>query len=270
SANHTPFNVTCKAYNLTPEQFDPTFGLQLYDNNRSRRYTELMDNDRKISFDDFKRYKYDVQYPSYGEFVESLRPFYELNPDEHPKLAVAIRKLQRWNKSADVQNKDASLALLAFMYMFKKLKAGSAEVERGLKADKRTFFESVAYAQKYLLKHFKTIDVPLGEVQRLIKGRFNMPMYGMPDVLGAMFSEPYKKGHGRRKAVAGDSYIQFARYAKDGIEHIETVVPFGSSNHPNSPHYADQMPLFARQKTKTMTFNRAEIFAKAERVYHPD
>jgi acyl-homoserine-lactone acylase len=229
-----------------------------------------MDNDQKIGFDDFKRFKYDVKYPDYGAFIESLKPFYELNADEYPKISRAIKKMQGWNKSADIHNRDGSIALVSFIHMFKKLKAGSHEVETGLKADKKLFVESISRAQKYLLKHFKTIDVAVGELQRHIKGRLNLPMYGMPDVLGAMFSEPYKGGKGRWKSSTGDSYIQFARYGENGIEHVETVNAYGSSNNPLSPHYTDQMELFTRQKTKTMTFDRQTIFDKAERVYHPD
>ena len=270
SSNHTPFNATCKENNLKPENYDKTMGIQQYDNNRSRRYTELMDNGRKITYDDFKRFKYDVKYPDYGAFIDSLKPFYDLKSEEYPKIAAAIRKIQRWNKSADIHNKDGAAALVAFIYMFKKLKAGSYEVETGLKADKKLFVEAIEYAQKYLVKHFKTIDVPFGELQRHIKGGVNLPMYGMPDVLGAMFSEEFKGGKGRWKSATGDSYIQFARYGKNGLEHIETVNAYGASNNPGSPHYTDQMERFVNQKPKTMTFERRAILEKAERVYHPD
>jgi acyl-homoserine-lactone acylase len=58
------------------------------------------------------------------------------------------------------------------------------------------------------------------------------------------------------------------KFTKNGPE-LHTVAPYGSSNKPNSPHYTDQMKLYANKQTKPMTFDKAEIYKKAEKIYHP-
>ncbi|MFT5901480.1 MAG: acyl-homoserine-lactone acylase, partial [Bacteroidia bacterium] len=43
----------------------------------------------------------------------------------------------------------------------------------------------------------------------------------------------------------------------------------GASSRPDSPHYTDQMQLYADQETKEMTLDKAKIMAEAESIYHP-
>ena len=70
------------------------------------------------------------------------------------------------------------------------------------------------------------------------------------------------------KVVSGESYIELVRFTPEGPE-IESVISYGSSDHPDSPHYSDQMELYAQFKTKKMTFDRTSIFENASRIYHP-
>jgi acyl-homoserine-lactone acylase len=51
---------------------------------------------------------------------------------------------------------------------------------------------------------------------------------------------------------------------------IRTVNAFGASTHADSPHYNDQMELWAEQKTKLMTLDKTEIYDNAENIYHPE
>jgi acyl-homoserine-lactone acylase len=85
-------------------------------------------------------------------------------------------------------------------------------------------------------------------------------------VIAAVASQPYKDG--KVRAYQGESYIELVKFSKEGPE-IETVIPYGASNHPESPHYTDQMELFVHQQTKKMTLDKATILKEAERIYHP-
>ena len=73
---------------------------------------------------------------------------------------------------------------------------------------------------------------------------------------------------GKVKVVSGESYIELVRFSKAGTE-IESVISYGSSDHPTSPHYGDQMEMYAEFKTKRMSLNKDEVYATAKRVYHP-
>ena len=71
------------------------------------------------------------------------------------------------------------------------------------------------------------------------------------------------------KAVSGESYIMLIRYSDADVE-IETVLPYGISNRPESPHYTDQMELYVNQQRKKMTLDKKQIYETAEKIYHPE
>jgi acyl-homoserine-lactone acylase len=125
---------------------------------------------------------------------------------------------------------------------------------------------AVRYAQKHLLKYFHTVHVPLGDIQRHIRGDVSLPVGGGPDVLAALHTDFYENGI--MKARAGDSYIELVRYSTEGME-IETVNCYGASSKPDSPQYTDQMQMFVNKQTKPMTLDKETIYREAVRKYHP-
>ena len=118
-----------------------------------------------------------------------------------------------------------------------------------------------------MMKYFGKTDLVLGDIQKLVRGDDARPAWGLPDVLTAAYTDPYKNG--MRKVVSGDAYICFVRYPKNGLPIIETINTFGASSDPASPHFRDQMTMFQNQQTKHMTLDKQEVLKKAERVYHP-
>ena len=119
-----------------------------------------------------------------------------------------------------------------------------------------------------MIKYFGRTNLVLGDVQKLVRGDDALPAWGLPDVLTAAYTEPYKNG--TLKVSSGDAYICFVRYPKDdSLPIIESVNTFGASMHPDSPHYKDQVNMFQKQLTKHMTLDKEEILRTAEKVYHP-
>ena len=81
-----------------------------------------------------------------------------------------------------------------------------------------------------------------------------------------MASRPFKDG--KVKVVSGESYIELVRFSDKGTE-IESVISYGSSDHQDSPHYNDQMELYAGFKTKKMSLDKETVYNSAKRIYHP-
>ena len=104
-------------------------------------------------------------------------------------------------------------------------------------------------------------------MQKHVRGDKILPIGGLAESISALYVIPYKKG--MKQSNLGDSYILFATYNKDGVEKIETVNCYGSSNRPDSPHYNDQMEMYVNQKTKEMTLDKEKILKEAKRIYHP-
>ena len=78
--------------------------------------------------------------------------------------------------------------------------------------------------------------------------------------------------------VAGDPFtarsVSVARYVYDPTDWSNSrwVVPLGSSGHPGSPHYADQLETWASVRTYPMRYDWSDVEADAESVQrlHPD
>lgn len=116
------------------------------------------------------------------------------------------------------------------------------------------------------MQYFGKTNVPLGDYQKHVRGDKSIPLPGLPDVLTAMYSVTWKNG--MVKGNQGESYIELVRFTKDGPI-IESINTYGASAKKGSPHYTDQMEMFAAQKTKKMSLKKEDAYKNAIRVYHP-
>ncbi len=267
NTNNTCFNATGPLENLDHTKFNPTFSYELEDNNRSIRAQELISQYDRVSYEDVKKIKFDNIFNEYlfTSGCENLFMLTALDPAKYPDIADAIAVGRDWNRSSDVDNKEAAFLFFAFYELSAKLveRASIYECNAFYEAE---YVEALRNAKKHMLKHFGTLRVPLGDVQKLVRGDKVLPVGGGPDVLGANTTEPYKNG--MRKSFVGDSYIMMCQYNKDGVE-IETIHSYGASSKPDSPHYNDQMDLFVKNEFKPMTLDKATIYKDAKRIYHP-
>jgi len=263
NTNHSPFLATDPRYNLDPSKFDPNDGYELTHDNRSLRVTELLKGLDKMDYAAFKRLKFDQRLPARLQYRYGIDTMLQLNPDDYPALKNLITRLQQWDHNTAADSKGAAVFMLVYYYVAQKL--GDSRPRQLTKAES---IETFQYVNDYMIRYFNTTDLTLGDIQKLVRGDDARPAWGVPDVLSAAFTEPYKKG--LRKVISGDAYICFVRYPKNGLPLIESVNTFGASSHPGSKHYKDQMELFQHQQTKPMTLDKQEVMRTAERVYHPE
>lgn len=68
---------------------------------------------------------------------------------------------------------------------------------------------------------------------------------------------------GYRDVAWGTSYIHLVGFENGGPV-AKGLLVYGQSVNPESPYYADQLPLFAQKRLPTLPFTEAQI--KAERI----
>ena len=216
----------------------------------------------KMDYEHFKKIKFDRQYPAQFVFPLGIDSLINLSVTEYPLLKEVITQLQQWDHRAVVNSKGAAVFLLAYEYISKKLKNSPAR-----ELTKAESVETYQYINDYMLTNFGTVDLTLGDIQKLARGNDARPGDGLPDILAAAYSKPYLNG--TRNITTGDAYICFVRYPKSGLPIIESINTFGASQLPNSPHYKDQMTMFQNQQTKHMSLDKKEVLQYAEKIYHP-
>ena len=263
NANHTPFKSSAEEDNPDPTNFDSNMGFETYDNNRSTRLKQLIDKYEKLDYDDFKRIKYDRQYPRPYTFNWMDIHYLELlDAKKYPDIEMLIERLQAWDRKANKNSFGAG----TFAVLYDQLRPFYSKIPEPKIFPASYIIQALRNTKEYLLKHFNTTDVKLGDYQKLVRGSKELPIFGLPDVITAMSSRPYKDG--KVKVVSGESYIELIRFTDKGPE-IESVISYGSSDHPDSKHYDDQMEMYANFKTKKMTLNKDSVYKNAKRIYNP-
>jgi acyl-homoserine-lactone acylase len=242
-------------------------GFRKGNNNRSTRFKQLMEQYRTVSFEDMRNIKFDYTYPDNSEFIVSVLK--QLNVEcTQPEINELRLRMINWNRKATPDNVDATLFMVSMYYIFKKKDYNDHNFMGPIVIEKELVGEALQYTHNYLMQHHGSTKVPLSKVQLVRRGNVELPMPGFPDALAANYSKQ-DVATGKYFGYVGDSYTMLVEYDANGPARIETLHNYGSSARPDSPHYTDQMQLFSKQQTKTMTMDWEEIVKSAERVYKP-
>ncbi len=245
-------------------------GIQQFNYNRGERFGELLGAvNGKFTWADFLRIKFDRSYSRNGTYARNFKAAFELDENKFPDLADAIKKLKQWNRTGDAENKDAALVMIMQERLQKEWKVPFAFLM--IKKDpmqEADLLSALRYSRRFMLAKYGTLDIKLGDVQRMIRGNVSFPASGLREVPHAADPKLFDKAKGIWRITGGDGYIQVNRYSKTGVE-INSVNAYGASAHPQSKHYTDQMEMFSKEQFKKMTFDWDTIQKNAEKLYHP-
>lgn len=271
NTNNTPYDATCQEENIAWGDIPSIMGFRTGNNNRSMRFQELMNIYEKVDFELTKAIKFDQHYPDSSEFLVSVvnsMANLDLN-GENEDLKPLAERMMKWDRNAVGSSTEASLFLLVFDYVFTKEGLDDHAFFKSLEVDKPVLVEALRNAKQHLVQYFGTVDVPLRDLQRMRRGqKVDVPMPGFADALAANYAK--LSDDGRFVGFVGDSYTLISEYDSTGLIRVETLITYGASNRPESPHYADQLTkLWQHQKTKPMTMDWEEVLKTAKVVYHP-
>ena len=267
NANHNPFKCTCNESWLDPNDYDKEVGYTrvIDDLPRSRRWREAYADGTPLSMDDLKKLKYDVTLPKDDPYSHTFRQAALLNPDTYPELKELIMELREWNREASPEQVAPTIAYL----MYRHISGQGFDWERqGGKASDSLLVNSLRYAKNHLLTNFGFTNVKMKDFFRFRRGGKDLPIYGYQGTLAARWGG-ISRSNGKFYATGGDNFMMFVQYDKNGVVELESIVPFGNSNNPDSPHYTDQMELYSQKGMKQLTFDKEKIFKNAERTYAP-
>ncbi len=259
-ANNTPFEATDEEYDLNPDDYPASMGIETGMTNRAYRALELLRPDAAITAEEFKAYKFDKTYSDKSELARLIRLWLATDFDGDADMKEAQALLADFDMSADKEDRQAALAILA----------GEPVVWAQIQGEPTPDpIQSLRNAVALLKEHWGRLDVPWGEVNRMRRGPLDLPLGGGPDLLRATYARTPQED-GRLKSQGGDTMIYIVDWAPDGTLKSESIHQFGSATlDETSPHYADQAPLFAEQQFKQVPLDRADLDAQATRVYRP-
>ena len=239
NCNSSPYLATGNRVDI-PKVLPDWTGIEDHQTNRALRSLETFGLDPSLTREDFTYYKYDVEY-SRESIIAKVRDRYieDMKGNNQTSLAKALTLIENWDLRADSLNLNAALSLIVLPNAFN---------ENDLIYDKKEITRKLNEAIYYFNSKFGRIDVPLGQVIRLVRGETNLPLSGGPDLLRAIY---FKKKEDTYQAIAGDCYFQLVEWSPEGDLNAWSIHQYGASTaNKSSKHYDSQSLTFSKHQMK--------------------
>jgi acyl-homoserine-lactone acylase len=238
------------------------------DNARAVSSRRVLSASAAITFDDFARVVWDTRLSEADRSIPALLMEWERMPPgpEREALAPAVARLDEWDRIAEAASVETTWFVLAF--------------ERRMldRHPTRPHVSALADALRRLEEQWGTTEVPWGRInrhQRPLPGaavvldatRGSLPVDGAHSELGSVFtfaSGPVGEVM-PRLGRGGNSFVKIIAFGP--TLRASSILNYGQSGDPASPHFSDQAELYALRQFKPAWFSRAEVEANAVRSY---
>ncbi|HVG19742.1 MAG TPA: acylase [Blastocatellia bacterium] len=275
NCNQTPFTTTAEG-NPAKENFPP-YMTRESDNARARISRRILSSEEKFNFEEWARAAWDTtiiesetQVPEIAAEWEKLK---REDAARAERLSGAISDLKSWDHMSTFESKPMTLFALWFE-RHNKLRAANGK-------DPWLKVRALEEVMGDLERDFGTWRVAWGEINRLQRvqsggeleafsdARPSLPIAGAPGWLGVVnnfYTRP-EKGQKRRYGVVGTSFVSVVEFGPQ--VRARSLLVFGQSADPKSPHNFDQAQLYSKREFKPAWFALPEIKSNSEQVYHP-
>jgi acyl-homoserine-lactone acylase len=271
NTNSTPFTATTgmaleradfPAYMVGPETDNPRAVS-------SRRVLAALD---AVTFADFARVVWDSRLSEADRLIPLLTAEWEAMPmsPERAALASPIERLRRWDRASDTASVETTWFVLANELRVTAERAGERR--------DRPQVGALQQALTLLQQQWGTTEVPWGDLSRhqrplpgapvqLDSTRASLAVGGSTGALGSVFvfeSGPFGSP-APRLGRGGNSFVKVISFGP--VVRAASILNYGQSGDPGSPHFFDQAELYARREFKPAWFSRADVEANAVRTY---
>ena len=245
---------------------------------RSQMGLTLIDNNRKLSLEDVIALKHSYRMLLADRVKHDLiAAVRATNPDA--ATAGALDRLGKWDNTAGPDSKGAVLFQQWWQFYTQGSNPDSmfaepwsvekpAATPRGLK-DPAKAAAAFTRALAETTRLYQDPFIAWGEVHRVRLGNVDVPVGGCSGALGCFRVLNFAtQPDGKRVAIGGDGWILAVEFGKD-VPRAYTVLAYGESNKPDSPHHSDQAAMFAKGEMKKVAFTAADVDAQTVKRYNP-
>jgi acyl-homoserine-lactone acylase len=279
NTNSTPFTVTPDL----PWNRDSFPGYMIGDegdNPRARRSRRILTGREKWTFDEWTRAATDTRVQMADELLPDLAAAFESlqlrDSARARRLEPHVRLLLEWDRVSTVE----SPAMTLFSYMMSGVGPGPGGLQSPERRPGDSLLDALEQTVVALQQSLGLARVSWGELNRLQRRHWgggepfrdneaSLAVPGGPGRLGMIFvfNARLEREGVRHYGISGNSYVSVVEFGPQ--VRARSIVYFGQSGHPDSPHYLDQAPIYARGQFKPAWFHRDEVEANAVRTYHP-
>jgi acyl-homoserine-lactone acylase len=259
----------------------PALGL------RTQLGLQLVTSQRKVSLEDVVRLKHSPRMLAADRFKDDLIAAVKARP-MNDTLSAALRTLEAWDHTVAAASRGG---VLFEQWFLRYLEGGDSlrgrpQSERwkavfarpwspaaptatpdGL-ADPDRAVRDLEWAAAQVTRRWGRVDVAWGEVHRLRRGLVDVPANGCTGLLGCFRVLQFSDApDGKRVARGGDGWVIAVEFGREPRAY--SVLAYGQSSRPDSPHHDDQLEMFGRGEMKRVLFSEADIADGTVRRYRP-
>lgn len=249
---------------------------------RSQLSFDLIHGDDVLSLEEVVELKHSPRMLAGERMTDDLLEVIDSSPAAG-ELAEARRTLAAWDRTADSESRGGVLFDAWLRAYEDRVDVAGADddfyripwsEDRPLETPSGVGSPDHALAALYtamggLRAEGVPLDVPWGDVHRVIVGDVDLPVSGCESGMGCFRTLSFEeRADGRRAANRGDGWILFVELG-DETPRGYSILAYGQSNLEDSPHFDDQAAMFAREEMKPVRWTDAEIEAATIRRYRP-
>jgi len=237
-------------------------------NTRGERLLKVLGGNRKFSLADM----IDLAFDTYIVAADVFIPLLEATNPRDKKARRAMALLKEWDRFSSADSTAYTIAYF-FGRAYQDLFAGPfsrfssperTRIDIGSAEEQKMAAEALREGLHRLEKRFQSIEVPWGRVNITRRGGdFPMDGTGLYGVLHPDVGIEQEDG----RILCNDGWGHAMVTVEGDPKEIWTLLPYGQSEDPSSPHYNDQTILHSRRQLKRFWFTPAEILNNTKSVW---
>lgn len=258
---------------IKPDPFDGKKNL----NPRGERLLKVLGQDRKFTLDEIKAMTFDTYVIPADVFVPLMTRAYSALRDQvtDPRVGHAVETMKAWNRRSGEESVAQTYAhfwAVAYRDLFSEekfdrfLKYSRYEIDINSPEEQDMALSALGQAIDRIQKYFGKSEVPWGQVNVVVRGG-KFPMDGASSALFDVLHPDHGVQQENGQIYDDDGWGHMMVIVESEPKEIWSLLPYGESQDPNSPHYNDLAKLHSQLKMKRFWFTPEDILNHTESVW---
>jgi acyl-homoserine lactone acylase PvdQ len=244
-------------------------------NTRGERLFQVLTQNKKFTLEEMMKLGFDTYVLPADVIVPLIEKAYANQQGPEESIRAAVEALKNWDRRS---HKDS----VAFTYLYFWAKAyqelysaakfqrfsaydRAKEVDISSSNEQEMARKAMAESVDRIKKRYGKDQVRWGEINVVVRGG-KFPLSGTGELFGVLHPD-YGPEQDNGQIYCNDGWGHLLVVMEGEPKEVWSLLPYGESQHPSSPHFNDQAKLHSGQKAKQFWFAPADILRNTESVW---